>query len=63
MDCTDLLHLLQTAPNPPLPQEMKEMKEIISAVPIWQKHVFATSDPRYLRRRLAHPPAANPTIA
>src|SRR5260370_36141320 len=66
MGCTDLLHLLhlrQTAPNPSLPEEMKEMKEIISAVAIRERHVFPTSEPRYLRRRLAHPPAANSTVA
>src|SRR5271170_4461156 len=66
MGCTDLLHLLhllQTVPNPLLLQEMKEMKEMISAVPIWERHVFPTSEPRFLRRRLAHPPAAISTIA
>ena len=39
------------------------MKEIISAVPIWQKHVFLTSEPQHLRRRLARQPADHSTKA
>jgi hypothetical protein len=38
------------------------MKEIISAVPIWQKHVFLTSEPQHVGR-LAYPPADHSTKA